>query len=301
MTQNKESIEFIGFREYRLGRFFRKLEPSNIYRILSIFYLEKAIEHLSRNHKDHTMAQFWLATVTPISNDASKPTFTICPAEYIVGLYSTFAPKFDDLLVGKLEYETPKMLRSLHDRTVLEAWNHPVKRSYCAIADLGCGTGLSGLAFASLLLNDGNKIGDMTGVDLSPEMLAFAEKTCCYKKLITGDISSVLNKAAAWDLVVACDVFCYIGDLSHVFGMVYDSLMEHGIFLFSTEKASDEYLVPYHLHECARFAHKKDYIVSLAEITGFQILTIQIAPIRKNKGKDVTGILTILRKLPIKL
>ena len=38
VTQNVESVEFLGFREYRLGRFFRKLEPSNIYRSMSIFF-----------------------------------------------------------------------------------------------------------------------------------------------------------------------------------------------------------------------------------------------------------------------
>jgi predicted TPR repeat methyltransferase len=296
IERNVESIEFIGLREYRLGRYFRKLEPCNVYRDMSIFYFEKAIEHLPRNHADHTMAQFWLATLVPVRNDASKPVFTKCPAEYIVGLYSTFAPKFDDLLVRKLEYETPKMLRSLHDRTILEPWNHPIQRRYRAIADLGCGTGLSGLAFASLLLNDGKGTGGMTGVDLSSEMLAFAERTHCYCNLVTGDVSSILVKAAAWDLVLACDVFCYIGDLSPVFGMVHASLMQNGIFVFSTEKLNDEYPVPFHLHECARFAHRMDYIIELAEKTGFETLIVQDAPIRKNKGKEVTGLLTILKK-----
>ena len=295
---NIDSIEFIGFREYRLGRFFRKLEPSHVYRALSQHYFEKAIEHLPHNHTDYTMAQFWLATLKrPICNDAAQPTFTKCPAEYIVGLYSTFAPKFDSLLVGKLEYETPNILRLMHDDTVLEPWNHPVHRRYRAIADLGCGTGLSGLAFASLLLNDGNEIGEMTGVDLSPEMLSFANRTNCYKNLVTGDILSILNDSATWDLVLACDVFCYIGDLSHVFRIVHSSLMQDGIFVFSTEKASDIYTVPFYLHECARFAHHKDYIANLAESTGFQTLTMQLRPIRKNKGKDITGILTILKKL----
>ena len=133
-----------------------------------MFYFENAVAHLPRNHQDHIMAQFWLATLMPISNDELTLKFAKCPAEYIVGLYSTFAPRFDDLLVKKLEYATPKVLRSLHDRTVLEPWNHPVQRRYRAIADLGCGTGLSGLAFASLLLNEENEIGDMTGVDYHP-------------------------------------------------------------------------------------------------------------------------------------
>ena len=298
VTRNIESMEFLSFREYRLGRFFRKLEPSNIYRDISIFYFEKAISHLPRSHTDHTMARFWLATLKPITNGESNPTFTQCPPEYIIGLYSTFAPRFNNLLVGKLEYETPKILRSLHDRAVLEPWNHPVDRRYRAIADLGCGTGLSGLAFASLSFNQGNEIGEMTGVDLSPEMLAFAEKTRCYKRLVAGDISSVLKEPGVWDLVLACDVFCYIGDLSHVFRMVHASLMHDGIFIFSTEKVSDECHGPFYLHDCARFAHSTDYIASLAESNSFEMLTMQVCPIRKNKGKDVSGILTILRKLP---
>jgi predicted TPR repeat methyltransferase len=297
VTRDVSSMEFVGSREYRLGRFFRKLEPSHIYRAMSRFYFEKAIEHLPHNDTDYTMAHFWLATIKPPNyNDAAQPPFTKCPAEYIVGLYSTFAPKFDNLLVDKLEYETPKILRLLHDRTVLEPLNHPIHRRYRAIADLGCGTGLSGLAFASLLLNDVNEIGEMTGVDLSPEMLSFAEKTNCYKKLVTGDILSILNDSATWDLVLACDVFCYIGDLSHVFRMVHSSLMQDGLFVFSTEKASDLYAVPFHLHECARFAHNKDYIASLGESTGFETVAMQVCPIRKNKGRDVTGILTILKK-----
>ena len=298
LHQNVDSMEFIGFREYRLGRFFRKLEPSSVYRILSRFYFEKALEHLPRNHTDYIMAKFWLTTLLPpINNDKAPPTFTKCPAEYIVGLYATFAPKFDSLLVGKLGYETPNVLRLLHDQTVLKSWNHPEQRRYRAIADLGCGTGLSGLAFASLLLDNGNDIGVMTGVDLSPEMLSFADKTNCYKRLVSGDILSILNEPATWDLVLACDVFCYIGDLSHTFHKVNSSLMEDGIFVFSTEKSSEAYTAPFHLHECARFAHNKDYISSLAESTGFETLAMQVCPIRKNKGRDVTGILTILKKL----
>ena len=317
---DNDTLEFLGQREYRLGRFFRKLEPTNVYRPKSQWYFEQAIQHLPPHHADQTMAQFWRATLvlpplTPLHttnhdiNDddnnngvarlSSTTAWTKCPAEYIVGLYATFAPTFDELLVEKLEYETPRMLRILHDRAL-----EPQRRSYRAMADLGCGTGLSGLAFASLLgssRNDGDDdttaVGTMTGVDLSPEMLVLAAQKKCYQRLVTGDIASILQEPAVWDCVLACDVFCYIGDLMPVFCLVHASLMPDGIFVFSNEKASDEFDAPFYLHECARFAHRKDYIVSLAEGTGFQILTMQVCPIRKNKGKDVIGILSILRKL----
>ena len=320
LLDNNDTLEFLGQREYRLGRFFRKLEPTKIYRPKSQWYFEQAIQHLPPHHADQTMAQFWRATLvlpplTPLhtinhdDNDddnnnaaarlSSTTAWTKCPAEYIVGLYATFAPTFDELLVKKLEYETPRMLRILHDRAL-----EPQRRRYRAMADLGCGTGLSGLAFASLLgssRNDGDDdttaVGTMTGVDLSPEMLVLAAQKKCYQRLVTGDITSILQEPAVWDCVLACDVFCYIGDLMPVFHLVHASLMPEGIFVFSNEKASDEFDAPFYLHECARFAHRKDYIVSLAEGTGFQILTMQVCPIRKNKGKDVIGILTILRKL----
>jgi predicted TPR repeat methyltransferase len=286
--------EFLGIREYRFGRFLRKLEPSDIYRAKSQFYLEIAIDHLPYDHPQLDMAKFWLETVS--RRDATT-TLTRCPAEYVIGLYSTFASRFDSLLVGKLEYQTPTKLRLLHDQTVLEPWNGCVERRYRAIADLGCGTGLSGLAFCSLLSNVDSEFGQMTGVDLSPEMLSYAAKTRCYNKLVNGDITNILTVPASFDLVIACDVFCYIGDLSDVFGMVYTSLIDGGIFVFSTEKIIDVSIGAYCLHECARFAHNQSYILNLAKDTCFQVVTTQTSPIRKNKGKDVIGLLVILRKI----
>jgi predicted TPR repeat methyltransferase len=285
------SREFLALREYRLGRFFRKLEPADVCRARSASYFEAALQHLpTHNHPYVTLSQFWLTTL------GKNRCFIIsqCPAAYVVGLYSTFASRFDNLLVSKLDYKTPTILRQLHDQSLL----HGTQRSgYNSIADLGCGTGLSGLAFASLLKlpNNGENYGRMVGVDLSPEMLLLSEKRGCYNKLVKGDITSILTTPAAWDFVLACDVFCYIGDLSNIFSMVHSSLTEDGIFAFSTEKMKDS-RAPFQLHECARFAHSEVYIENLALETNFQVVTKRVCPIRKNKGEDVIGLMMILRK-----
>jgi predicted TPR repeat methyltransferase len=284
--------EFVAQREYRVGRFLRKLEPKDICRARSINYFQAAIEHLPAHHAYVPLAQFWLATL------GQGSSIHKCPAAYVIDLYSTFAPRFDELLVNKLQYQTPTILRQLHD----ELLPHHAGNSgfYRRIADLGCGTGLSGLAFSSLLLmNDGGvncKIGQMTGVDLSPEMLALSAKRGCYKDLLSGDIQIVLTKPDVWDLVLACDVFCYIGDLIDTFRLVRKSLIDGGIFVFSTEKLDRDVEAAFQLHECARFAHNPTYIEHLAIEHEFHVLAKYTCPIRKNKGKDVMGFLMILRK-----
>ena len=291
--------EFVAMREYRLGRFFRKLEPKETSRARSISFFKASIQHLPTQHGYIPLAQFWLATL----GQGYSGIIHQCPAEYIIDLYSTFAPRFDNLLVNKLEYQTPTILRQLHDQALPAQKHHrcPHRRGrYHNIADLGCGTGLSGLAFSSLLLFENDiKVGQMTGVDLSTEMLTLAERRGCYSKLVAGDIQNILTQSHMWDLVIACDVFCYIGDLANIFSLIWRSLLEDGIFLFSTERLDDQFRANYQLHECARFAHNTAYIEYLAKEHGFQVVAKRISPIRKNKGKDVMGYLVILRKKKI--
>ena len=100
-----------------------------------------------------------------------------------------------------------------------------------------------------------------------------------------------------YDLVFACDVFVYIGDLESVFASTRRSLITGGLFAFSTEfleEAQGEEQ-GFMLHRSARFAHKRSYIETLAVKYAFNILAIKTRPIRKNEGKDVRGILVVLR------
>jgi predicted TPR repeat methyltransferase len=272
----RAQIEFLSKHEYRLGVFFRKMCPREVQQPRARKHLQRSLKHPTT--KSET-ASFWLATM---GGDA---TITKCPADYIVSLYSTFAERFDELLVEKLDYQTPTKLRQLLDTTV-DTSTQKWKRA----ADLGCGTGLSGLAFRCI-------VDHMMGVDLSPEMIEKAKQRKCYDELVVGDVTSVLGQEAVYDLVFACDVFVYLGQLDEVFLGVQKSLSSGGLFCFSTE-FMDESLHgerPYVLQACARFAHKQTYLEKLSAAAGFDILRLEICPIRKNEGVDVTGMLIILR------
>ena len=136
----------------------------------------------------------------------------------------------------------------------------------------------------------------MVGVDLSPEMIEKARERDCYDALTIGDVESILKKENMYDLVFACDCFCYIGDLDSIFVSVKKSIATDGMFAFSTEclEESQGEEKGFILHQSARFAHKRSYIESLATKHGFRILAIKTCPIRKNEGKDVKGILAVL-------
>jgi predicted TPR repeat methyltransferase len=268
--------EFLSNHEYRLGLFFRKMRPKEVQQ-------PRARKHFQRSQKHPTskseMATFWLATM---EDDA---IITKCPADYVVSLYSKFAERFDELLVEKLNYQTPTKLRQLLDTTV-----NTSTPKWERAADLGCGTGLSGFAFRDIVQH-------MTGVDLSPEMIEKAKQRKCYDELVVGDVTCVLGQEVVYDLVFACDVFVYIGDLEAVFLGVQQSLSSGGLFCFSTEFMHESLHGerPYLLQACARFAHKQTYLEKLSAAAGFDIVQLEICPIRKNEGVNVTGMLVILR------
>ena len=69
-----------------------------------------------------------------------------------------------------------------------------------------------------------------------------------------------------------------------------------GIFAFSTEYLAETYDYPFQLHACARFAHKQSYIESTATEMGYRMMKMERTPIRKNGGKDVEGLLFVMKK-----
>lgn len=325
-------LEQLSVLDYRLGMFFRKLEPAHVYKPASRTHFHRSATNLPSNHALLSRAKFWLATLSPSSNDVGAKRdddgmeVDRCPPEYIVSLYSIFAPKFDDLLVEKLDYQTPTLLRQLLDQEVMQKHEldntNKTKSSYsfCRGADLGCGTGLSGMAFRDC-------VHHLSGIDLSPDMVERAKLTNCYDCLMVGELEDLLLPSSGnsiisnrtleagqdqdkeclfFDLIVSCDVFVYIGDLSSTFQAVKRVLAPEGrgIFAFSTERLEVESSgniddgtksqPPFQLHACARFAHRESYIRDLAQSYGFVVCAMKNAVLRKNKGQNVHGTLTIL-------
>ena len=98
--------------------------------------------------------------------------------------------------------------------------------------DLGCGTGLCGGWLQTLP-------GRLVGVDLSPAMVKQAETKGAYDALVVGDILDYLRAMAdegdardfAW-LIVAADVFVYLGDLLPVLTAAA-AVLQHGCGLLA--------------------------------------------------------------------
>ncbi len=144
---------------------------------------------------------------------AADPSTAMSPS-YVRAVFDQYAPRFDHALVEGLAYRGPQRL--------LEAVGRArAVPGFGAMLDLGCGTGLAGAAFRT-------QVQHLTGVDLSPGMIAEARAKGIYDRLQTGELAEFLAAERAaprrYDLVVAADVFVYLFDLDPVARAVADVL-----------------------------------------------------------------------------
>jgi predicted TPR repeat methyltransferase len=131
------------------------------------------------------------------------------------------------------------------------------------------------------------------GVDISPNMIQQSEKKKIYNDLMIGDLSDVFSSQADMDVVIAGDVFTYIGDLSDIFQKTYQVLKIGGFFAFTIEKTND---ADYILQKTIRYAHCKKYIEQLSVQNNFTISRLANITLRRQHGQPVEGYLIILRK-----
>lgn len=206
------------------------------------------------------------------------------PAAYVVDTFDRYAGHFDSQLTEQLGYRVPERLC----RAVVQAMGHGPFR-HCL--DLGCGTGLSGLAFKGLALR-------LSGVDLSPRMLAQARVKEIYDSLHQEDVVTFLEREqTTFDLFVAADVFIYIGDLRPLFAAVRDRAAAKACFAFSIETIdeSTEGDAEHFLRSSGRYAQSVAYVERLAEQSGFDVVDRQPCTIRKEQGCRLAGHLFVLQ------
>jgi len=204
-------------------------------------------------------------------------TTATAPDSYIRAVFDSFSEHYDESLVDKLGYTTPAQLREMVDGKD--------SRRFPLTLDMGCGTGLSGEAFEDLTEK-------LIGLDLSPGMLEVAGKKRLYDSLHETDICSFLRESRdSFDLFIAADVFVYIGDLREIFSLVKERAAEGGSFLFSTEIADQGFC----LKPMGRYGHAEAYIRGLAEESGFAVIKVRAANIRKEKEEWIAGRLYLLR------
>ena len=272
-----------------------KLEPSNpepYFELGRIYYLlkekDKAVEYynkaLSMDIPDDfkNADEFRLAAKYFLSSINNPNNYDQDKKEFIADLFDGYADKFDKHLVGDLEYKTPDIIREKIPSLV------DTKNKY-NIIDLGCGTGL-----CAPFLSKYSKI--LTGIDLSEKMIEKAEELNLYDNLIVGEITEeLLASPISYDLVIAADVFVYIGGLSDIFSACYKKMNENGLFIFSTELHNDEN-EDYRIFESGRYKHSLSYLKTLSEKYHFEIISNDECMLRKEYGNPVKGILSIIKK-----
>ena len=202
------------------------------------------------------------------------------PRSYVEHLFDGYASEFESHLVGVLEYHG-------HERLVARLETLSAGRTFARGLDLGCGTGLCGK-----LIGDACAVID--GVDLSRGMLARAAELDLYRRLVQADVIEFLRGVeTSYDLVVAGDVFIYIGDLAPVFEGVRRVIEPGGVFCFSTERADDVH--QYELRASTRFAHSDRYVRRLAAEQGFDVLAIESGHLRNEKQQSIEGLFAYLK------
>ncbi len=211
----------------------------------------------------------------------SGRTTARAPDAYVRGLFDHYADRYDRHLEARLAYRVPGMFREmLRDAGV-------TADGTLRVADLGCGTGLTGEAVADLS-------GFMVGVDLSPRMLERCRRRSCYTELIERAVEPWLAETPdRFDLVLAGDVLIYIGDLRPVFSGVARVLESGGLFAFSTETTEQ---AEYELRPSGRYAHCLTSVDELLAESGLEVVARRPAVIRVERDKPLDGHLTLVRR-----
>ncbi len=230
-------------------------------------------QQVLRIQPDNPLAGYHLAALKGQSN------YGTAPPTFVANLFNHYAHHYDTHLKETLRYQVPSILYE-HVKPLLPSNGQ-------SILDLGCGTGIIGEIFA----RHGNSV---VGVDLAQSMLTEAQKKTCYTELHCDDLFNYLEKSPDYfDLILAADVFVYMGKLEAIFAAISQHLHPKGLFAFSIETLSSG---DYTLLPTARFAHHPAYIKKLAQQYDFAVVKNHSCTLREQQGKAIEGMIFVLQQ-----
>jgi len=229
---------------------------------------EKAIAHGA----DTDVNGYFLASAIGHNAPASAPR------QYVELMFDDYAEKFEEHLVGVLNYQAHTVL--------IENLGQITGRRFESALDLGCGTGLCGPLVKPMA-------AELDGVDLSSNMLEKARALGVYDRLVHSDISQYLQSTGRrYDLVLSADVFIYVGDLDPVFAGVRRVMSQDGVYCFSAEATRST--SDFELRPSLRYAHSEGYIRRLAQRHGFDVIEIVHRSIREDQRQPIPGLYAYL-------
>ncbi|WP_456473232.1 tetratricopeptide repeat protein [Desulfolithobacter sp.] len=254
-----------------------ELKPDHVSGLNNLAYLKHLHGHFEEARKlyglllklqpDHPSARHMFGALSG-DNPGSAPR------EYVRDLFDQYSDNFEQHLVLDLGYDLPLKMRAVFDR-------FDGRRSHYELGlDLGCGTGLAGMAFQGVCSR-------LDGIDLSEKMIVMARKKRIYQHLHVGDIVEYLRSVdVCYDLFLAADVLIYMGALDEFFQVLAGRARPGGLFLFSTEYLEKG---EWKLQPSGRYAYHPEYIRKVGEQTGWTVACREDVPTRKERHQWIRG------------
>jgi predicted TPR repeat methyltransferase len=198
----------------------------------------------------------------------------------ITHIYKSFAASYDTRMRDDLKYVGPERL--------MEATAPLLKSTaHLNVLDLGCGSG-----FASVVLKP--MAAHLTGLDLSPEMVALAKARNLYDHLEVAEITSWLeNGKEPFDLIFSSDCIIYFGDISRITAAASGRLKPGAVYAFSMELGKT---YPFQLTDTGRYTHHPDHVRAAAAKAGLTVARLEESFLRMEWGEEVTGLYAVLVK-----
>jgi predicted TPR repeat methyltransferase len=207
------------------------------------------------------------------------------PKGYVQTLFDQYAPRFEDALLGDLDYRAPQLLF----KAVISVRVKAKKPSFFRRAiDLGCGTGLGAGAFHK-------EVDHFIGIDLSAGMLEKARETGLYAELEVADMVEALRSKpeASANLILAADAMCYVGDISPVLHEAVRVLTPGGVFAFTLETHRGDGVV---IGEGLRYAHAAEYVRAQVIAAELAVAHLEEASPRMEDNAPVQGLVVVAAK-----
>ncbi len=281
-------------------RAFAEAEPGSLVALNGLAYLLQrrgdvdALLHVRRRIAEVEVREMGVpeaereATVAfLLAKDGHTPAPAGTPPAYIASRFDGYAKTYDEHLLATLGYRGHEVVcAAAADIGSGRAAEPP----FAAALDAGCGTGLAGELLRPL-------VGRLDGVDLSPRMLDRARARVVYDDLTCGDLVDVLSGREGWyDLVVAADVFTYVGDLTPPFEATTTALRAGGAFVFTVLSAEGD--AP-RLQPNGHYAHPRDYVFECAADAGLEVVRSNEAELRREHDVPVQALCFVLRPEPV--
>lgn len=199
---------------------------------------------------------------------------------YVSYLFDHYADSFD-VQLAKLHYRAPELIAGQLAQSL------PSPQAQWRVLDAGCGTGLCGVWLRPYAR-------ELTGVDLSPGMVAKARARGGYDRLVVAELTQFLARQdAAFELIVSADTLVYFGDLVAVLTAASKALTGGGWLAFSLEQAEPGDAPDWQLSRSGRYRHSQGYVEHVVRGSGLHLQAVTPVTLRLNAQLPVKGLIVL--------